>query len=134
MLLKICFLLLITLTVKKAAYICVLLLYVYILCFSSNCYRLEPSIGDTADFSGSSCKDILESHSSNCFRPATDGPYWVRVTDQCSEVEQTMRVYYIWYYMCVCVPLTTIKDTCGGVVDIAMRCKSLIGEEFGITV
>ena len=56
------------------------------------CYRLEPSIGDTADFPGSSCKDILESHSSNCFRPATDGPYWVRVTDQCSGVEQTMQV------------------------------------------
>ena len=34
----------------------------------------------------------------------------------------------------MCVPLTTIKDTCGGVVDIAMHCKSLIGEEFRVTV
>ena len=34
----------------------------------------------------------------------------------------------------MCVPLTTIKDTCGGVVDIAICYKSLIVEEFGVTV
>ena len=34
----------------------------------------------------------------------------------------------------MCVPLTTIKDTCGGVVDIAMCCKSLIVEEYAVTI
>ena len=55
-------------------------------------YRLTLSLGATKDVPGSSCKEILQSHTSNCYQTPTDGVYWITLTDQCSKLQQIIQV------------------------------------------
>jgi hypothetical protein len=55
-------------------------------------FKLTLSLGSTKDVPGSSCKEILQSHTSNCYQTPTDGVYWITLTDQCSKLQQTIQV------------------------------------------
>ena len=55
-------------------------------------YRLTLSLGATQHVPASSCKEILQSLTANCYQPPTDGMYWITIQDQCTNQTQTIKV------------------------------------------
>ena len=54
--------------------------------------RLTLSLGATQDVPASSCKEIRQSLTANCYQPPTDGMYWITLRDKCTNQTQTMKV------------------------------------------
>ena len=55
-------------------------------------HRLTLSLGATQDIPASSCKEILQSLTANCYQRPTDGMYWITLHDKCTNETQPIKV------------------------------------------
>ena len=59
----------------------------------ANTCRIVSAIGSSPSLTGHSCKHINDTLAQQRHRcPPQSGPYWVKVTEQCSGKNQTMQV------------------------------------------
>ena len=60
---------------------------------ANTCRVVPPTIGSTPSLAGRSCKHITDTLAQQrCKCQPQSGPYWVKVTEQCSGKNQTMQV------------------------------------------